>query len=226
MKIKIVIEAEKLKKSYGDKIVLDIPSLKIKKSQIISICGPSGAGKTTLLSILGTLMKADNQKETSLKIMNKDITRMPQNHLAKFRNSNLGFIFQFHELLNEFNVIENIIIPGLIANKDKKFLFKRATEILKILGIVDLKFNNPKNISGGEKQRVAVARSLINNPSIIFADEPSGNLDARNADELHKLFFKLRDEFGQTFLIVTHNEKLSKISDKILKLVDGKIQTR
>ena len=221
-----MIEAEKLKKSYSDKIVLDIPSLKIKKSQIISICGPSGAGKTTLLSILGTLMKADNQKETSLKIMNKDITRMPKNHLAKFRNSNLGFIFQFHELLNEFNVIENIIIPGLIANKDKNFLFKRATEILKILGIVDLKFSNPKNISGGEKQRVAVARSLINNPSIIFADEPSGNLDARNADELHKLFFKLRDEFGQTFLIVTHNEKLSKISDKILKLVDGKIQTR
>ena len=221
-----MIEAEKLKKSYSDKIVLDIPSLKIRKSQIISICGPSGAGKTTLLSILGTLMKADNQKETSLKIMNKDITRMPQNYLAKFRNFNLGFIFQFHELLNEFNVIENIIIPGLIANKDKNFLFKRATEILKILGIVDLKFSNPKNISGGEKQRVAVARSLINNPSIIFADEPSGNLDAKNADELHKLFFKLRDEFGQTFLIVTHNEKLSKISDKILKLVDGKIQTR
>lgn len=221
-----MIEAEKLKKSYSDKIVLDIPSLKIKKSQIISICGPSGAGKTTLLSILGTLMKADNQKETSLKIMNKDVTIMPENYLAKFRNRNLGFIFQFHELLNEFNVIENIIIPGLIANKDKNFLFKRATEILKILGIVDLKFSNPKNISGGEKQRVAVARSLINNPSIIFADEPSGNLDARNADELHKLFFKLRDEFGQTFLIVTHNEKLSKISDKILKLVDGKIQTR
>lgn len=221
-----MIEAKKLKKSYSDKIVLDIPSLKIKKSQIISICGPSGAGKTTLLSILGTLMKADNQKGTSLKIMNKDVTIMPENYLAKFRNRNLGFIFQFHELLNEFNVIENIIIPGLIANKDKNFLFKRATEILKILGIVDIKFSNPKNISGGEKQRVAVARSLINNPSIIFADEPSGNLDARNADELHKLFFKLRDEFGQTFLIVTHNEKLSKISDKILKLVDGKIQTR
>ena len=221
-----MIEAEKLKKSYSDKIVLDIPILKIKKSQIISICGPSGAGKTTLLSILGTLMKADNQKGTSLKIMNKDVTIMPQNYLAKFRNRNLGFIFQFHELLNEFNVIENIIIPGLIANNDKKFLFKRATEILKILGIVDIKFSNPKNISGGEKQRVAVARSLINNPSIIFADEPSGNLDAKNADELHKLFFKLRDEFGQTFLIVTHNEKLSKISDKILKLVDGKIQTR
>ena len=221
-----MIEAEKLKKSYSDKIVLDIPTLKIKKSQIISICGPSGAGKTTLLSILGTLMKADNQKGTSLKIMNKDVTIMPENYLAKFRNRNLGFIFQFHELLNEFNVIENIIIPGLIANKDKNFLFKRATEILKILGIVDLKFSNPKNISGGEKQRVAVARSLINNPSIIFADEPSGNLDAKNADELHKLFFKLRDEFGQTFLIVTHNEKLSKISDKILKLVDGKIQTR
>ncbi len=220
-----MIEAEKLKKSYSDKIVLDIPTLKIKKSQIISICGPSGAGKTTLLSILGTLMKADNQKGTSLKIMNKDVTIMPENYLAKFRNRNLGFIFQFHELLNEFNVIENIIIPGLIANNDKKFLFKRATEILKILGIVDIKFSNPKNISGGEKQRVAVARSLINNPSIIFADEPSGNLDARNADELHKLFFKLRDEFGQTFLIVTHNEKLSKISDKILKLVDGKIQT-
>ena len=220
-----MIEAEKLKKRYSDKIVLDIPTLKIKKSQIISICGPSGAGKTTLLSILGTLMKADNQKGTSLKIMNKDVTIMPENYLAKFRNRNLGFIFQFHELLNEFNVIENIIIPGLIANNDKKFLFKRATEILKILGIVDIKFSNPKNISGGEKQRVAVARSLINNPSIIFADEPSGNLDARNADELHKLFFKLRDEFGQTFLIVTHNEKLSKISDKILKLVDGKIQT-
>ena len=221
-----MIEAEKIKKSYSDKIVLDIPSLKIKKSQIVSISGPSGAGKTTLLSILGTLMKVDDKKETSLKIMNEDVTKMPLNYLAKFRNQNLGFIFQFHELLDEFNVIENIIIPGLIANKDMKFLLKRATEILKILNIVDLKFNNPKNISGGEKQRVAVARSLINNPSIIFADEPSGNLDAKNADELHKLFFKLRDEFGQTFVIVTHNEKLSKISDEILKLVDGKIQTK
>lgn len=221
-----MIEAEKIKKSYSDKIVLNIPSLKIKQSQIVSISGPSGAGKTTLLSILGTLMKVDDNNETSLKIMNEDVTKMSLNYLAKFRNRNLGFIFQFHELLDEFNVIENIIIPGLIANKDKKFLLKRATEVLKILNIVDLKFNNPKNISGGEKQRVAVARSLINNPSIIFADEPSGNLDAKNADELHKLFFKLRDEFGQTFVIVTHNEKLSKISDEILKLVDGKIQTK
>ncbi len=221
-----MVEAKNIKKSYSDKIVLDIPSLKIKESQIVSISGPSGAGKTTLLSILGTLMKADNNKETSLKIMNEDVTKMSPNYLAKFRNLNLGFIFQFHELLDEFNVIENIIIPGLIANKEKDLLLKKATEILKILNIVDLKFNNPKNISGGEKQRVAVARSLINSPSIIFADEPSGNLDAKNADELHKLFFKLRDEFGQTFVIVTHNEKLSKISDKILKLVDGKIQTK
>tara|TARA_B100001057_G_scaffold387101_1_gene394200 strand:- start:253 stop:918 length:666 start_codon:yes stop_codon:yes gene_type:complete len=221
-----VIEAKKIKKSYNGKIVLDIPSLKIKESQIVSISGPSGAGKTTLLSILGTLMKADNKKESSLKIMNEDVTKMSPNYLARFRNINLGFIFQFHELLDEFNVIENIIIPGLIANKKKSFLLKRATEILEILNIVDLKFNNTKNISGGEKQRVAVARSLINSPSIIFADEPSGNLDAKNADELHKLFFKLRNEFGQTFVIVTHNEKLSKISDEILKLVDGKIQTQ
>lgn len=221
-----MIKARRLKKSYGDKIVLDIPSLIIKQSQIISICGPSGAGKTTLLSILGTLMKADNQKETSLKIMNEEIATMSINYLAKFRNKNLGFIFQFHELLNEFNVIENIIIPGLIANKDKVLLLKKASEILKILNIVDLKFSNPKNISGGEKQRVAIARSLINDPSIIFADEPSGNLDAKNADDLHKLFFKLRDEFGQTFVIVTHNEKLSKISDNILKLIDGKIQAK
>ena len=221
-----MIEAKKIRKSYNDKIVLDIPSLNIKESQIVSISGPSGAGKTTLLSILGTLLKADNKKETSLKIMNEDITKMSSNYLARFRNLNLGFIFQFHELLYEFSVIENIIIPGLIANKEKNFLLKKATEILKILNIVDLKSNNPKNISGGEKQRVAVARSLINNPSIIFADEPSGNLDAKNADELHKLFFKLRDEFGQTFVIVTHNEKLSKISDEILKLVDGKIQTK
>ena len=221
-----MIEAKKIKKSYNGKIVLDIPSLKIKESQIVSISGPSGAGKTTLLSILGTLMKADNKKESSLKIMNEDVTKMSPNYLARFRNINLGFIFQFHELLDEFNVIENIIIPGLIANKKKSFLLKRATEILEILNIVDLKFNNTKNISGGEKQRVAVARSLINSPSIIFADEPSGNLDAKNADELHKLFFKLRNEFGQTFVIVTHNEKLSKISDEILKLVDGKIQTQ
>jgi len=221
-----VIEAEKLRKSYNGKVVLDVPSLIIEQSQIVSICGPSGAGKTTLLSILGTLMKADNLKERSLKIMNEDINKMSLNNLAKFRNNHLGFIFQFHELLDEFNVIENIIIPGLIANKDKKILLKKATEILKILNIVHLKLNNPKNISGGEKQRVAVARSLINNPSIIFADEPSGNLDARNADELHNLFFRLRDEFGQTFVIVTHNEKLSKISDKILKLVDGKIQAK
>ena len=171
-------------------------------------------------------MKADNHKEQSLKILNQDVNKMSLNYLAKFRNNHLGFIFQFHELLDEFNVIENIIIPGLIANKEKKMLLKKATEILKILNISDLKFNNPKNISGGEKQRVAVARSLINSPSIIFADEPSGNLDAKNADELHKLFFRLRDEFGQTFIIVTHNEKLSKISDKVLKLVDGKIQAR
>ena len=221
-----MIKAQKLRKSYNGKLVLDVPSLIIKKSQIVSICGPSGAGKTTLLSILGTLMKADDLKERSLKIMNEDINKMSLNYLAKFRNNHLGFIFQFHELLDEFNVIENIIIPGLIANKDKKLLLKKATEILKILNIFHLKLNNPKNISGGEKQRVAVARSLINNPSIIFADEPSGNLDARNADELHKLFFRLRDEFGQTFVIVTHNEKLSKISDKILILVDGKIQAK
>jgi len=204
--------------------VLDIPSLKIKKSQIVSICGPSGAGKTTLLSILGTLMKTDNHKETSLKIMDVDITKMTSNDMAKFRNNHLGFIFQFHELLYEFNVIENIIIPGLIAKQSKTELITKATEILKILNIVDLKYSNPRNISGGEKQRVAVARSLINNPSIIFADEPSGNLDAKNADDLHKLFFRLRDEFGQTFVIVTHNKKLSKISDRILKLVDGKIK--
>ena len=221
-----MIEAEKLRKSYNGKVVLDVPSLIIEQSQIVSICGPSGAGKTTLLSILGTLMKADNLKERSLKIMNEDINKMSLNYLAKFRNNHLGFIFQFHNLLDEFNVLENIIIPGLIANKDKKLLLKKATEILKILNIFHLKLNNPKNISGGEKQRVAVARSLINNPSIIFADEPSGNLDARNADELHKLFFRLRDEFGQTFVIVTHNEKLSKISDKILILVDGKIQAK
>tara|TARA_B100000963_G_scaffold361757_1_gene399297 strand:- start:2093 stop:2755 length:663 start_codon:yes stop_codon:yes gene_type:complete len=219
-----VIEAQKLKKSYENNVVLDIPSLKIKKSQIVSICGPSGAGKTTLLSILGTLMKTDNHKETSLKIMDSDITKMTSNDMAKFRNNHLGFIFQFHELLYEFNVIENIIIPGLIAKQSKTELITKATEILKILNIVDLKYSNPRNISGGEKQRVAVARSLINNPSIIFADEPSGNLDAKNADELHKLFFKLRDEFGQTFVIVTHNKKLSRISDRILKLVDGKIK--
>tara|TARA_Y100001958_G_C20984718_1_gene374546 strand:+ start:61 stop:726 length:666 start_codon:yes stop_codon:yes gene_type:complete len=221
-----VIEAEKLKKSYSEKVVLDISSIEIKQSQIVSICGPSGAGKTTLLSILGTLVKADNYKEHSLKILNQDVTKMSLDNLAKFRNNHLGFIFQFHELLDEFNVIENIIIPGLIAKKEKKLLLKRANEILKILNIADLKFNNPKNISGGERQRVAVARSLINSPSIIFADEPSGNLDAKNADELHKLFFRLRNEFGQTFVIVTHNEKLSKISDKVLKLVDGKIQAR
>lgn len=221
-----MIKGEKLIKSYNNKIVLDIPVLEIKQSQIVSICGPSGAGKTTLLNILGTLMKTDNLKGTSLNIMNKDITKMLPNNLAKFRNKNLGFIFQFHELLNEFNVIENVIIPGLIANKQRTELIRKGTEILKILNVADLKYSNPKNISGGEKQRVAVARSLINDPSIIFADEPSGNLDAKNADELHKLFFRLRDEFGQTFVIVTHNEKLSKISDKILKLRDGKIQAK
>ena len=221
-----MIKGEKLIKSYNNKIVLDIPVLEIKQSQIVSICGPSGAGKTTLLNILGTLMKTDNLKGTSLNIMNKDITKMLPNNLAKFRNKNLGFIFQFHELLNEFNVIENVIIPGLIANKQRTELIRKGTEILKILNVGDLKYSNPKNISGGEKQRVAVARSLINDPSIIFADEPSGNLDAKNADELHKLFFRLRDEFGQTFVIVTHNEKLSKISDKILKLRDGKIQAK
>tara|TARA_B100000575_G_scaffold238895_1_gene201336 strand:- start:18054 stop:18719 length:666 start_codon:yes stop_codon:yes gene_type:complete len=221
-----VIKGKKLRKNYNNKIVLDIPRLEIKQSQIVSICGPSGAGKTTLLNILGTLTKPDSLKGTSLNIMDEDITKMFPDNLAEFRNRHLGFIFQFHELLNEFNVIENVIIPGLIANKERNKLIKKGTEILKILNIVDLKYSNPNNISGGEKQRVAVARSLINDPSIIFADEPSGNLDAKNADELHKLFFKLRNEFGQTFVIVTHNEKLSKISDKILKLVDGKIQNK
>lgn len=220
----ILLKANNISKDFGNLKVLDKVSIKVEEKEIVAIVGPSGAGKTTLLSVLGTLVKADNHKEQSLKILNQDINKMSLNHLAKFRNKHLGFIFQFHELLDEFNVIENIIIPGLIANKEKKMLLKKATEILKILNIVDLKFNNPKNISGGEKQRVAVARSLINSPSIIFADEPSGNLDAKNADELHKLFFRLRDEFGQTFIIVTHNEKLSKISDKVLKLVDGKIQ--
>ena len=221
-----MIKGKKLRKNYNNKIVLDIPRLEIKQSQIVSICGPSGAGKTTLLNILGTLTKPDSLKGTSLNIMDEDITKMFPDYLAEFRNRHLGFIFQFHELLNEFNVIENVIIPGLIANKERNKLIKKGTEILKILNIVDLKYSNPNNISGGEKQRVAVARSLINDPSIIFADEPSGNLDAKNADELHKLFFKLRNEFGQTFVIVTHNEKLSKISDKILKLVDGKIQNK
>ncbi len=221
-----MIKGKKLRKNYNNKIVLDIPRLEIKQSQIVSICGPSGAGKTTLLNILGTLTKPDSLKGTSLNIMDEDITKMFPDNLAEFRNRHLGFIFQFHELLNEFNVIENVIIPGLIANKERNKLIKKGTEILKILNIVDLKYSNPNNISGGEKQRVAVARSLINDPSIIFADEPSGNLDAKNADELHKLFFKLRNEFGQTFVIVTHNEKLSKISDKILKLVDGKIQNK
>lgn len=218
-----MIYANNIHKYYGDLHVLKGVNLHIAKSEIVSIVGASGAGKTTLLQILGTLDNPDIKPDSSLKINDIDIYAQSANRLSKFRNEQVGFIFQFHQLLPEFTALENICIPAFIKNTSKAEAEKRAYELLDFLGLKERAHHKPGALSGGEQQRIAVARSLINNPAVIFADEPSGNLDSESAENLHKLFFQLREEFHQTFVIVTHNEELANMADRKLTMVDGEI---
>ena len=222
-----MIQAKNLHKYYDPLHVLKGVDLHIQKGEIVSIVGASGAGKTTLLQILGTLDKPSPSLNAAngleLKINGQDILTMNDKTLSKFRNLNLGFIFQFHQLLPEFTALENVCIPAFIANKSKVETEVEAKKLLTYLGLSHRMDHKPNELSGGEQQRVAVARALINKPAIIFADEPSGNLDTASAENLHQLFFKLRDELGQTFVIVTHNEELANMADRKLIMVDGLI---
>ncbi|NDP26862.1 MAG: ABC transporter ATP-binding protein [Flavobacterium sp.] len=218
-----MIQAKNIHKYYDQLHVLKGVDLHIQKGEIISIVGASGAGKTTLLQILGTLDKPTIENGIELRINDQDILTMNDKTLSKFRNLNLGFIFQFHQLLPEFTALENVCIPAYIANKSGHETETEAKRLLEYLGLSHRINHKPNELSGGEQQRVAVARALINKPAIIFADEPSGNLDTHSAENLHQLFFKLRDEFGQTFVIVTHNEELANMADRKLVMVDGLI---
>lgn len=207
-------------KAYGNLKVLKGIDIRIMDKEVVSIVGASGAGKTTLLQIIGTLDRPDNG---TIYYNDSDISRLKGRALAGFRNNNIGFVFQFHQLLPEFTALENVCIPAYIAGKSKIEAEKRATELLGFLSLSDRLDHKPSELSGGEQQRVAVARALVNNPSVILADEPSGNLDTENKNELHKLFFKLRDTFGQTIIIVTHDRQLASMSDRILQIKDGLI---
>jgi len=218
-----MIKANNIHKYYDDLHVLKGVNLHIKKGEIVSIVGASGAGKTTLLQILGTLDKISKSTDSQLEINGENILSLSDKNLSKFRNQHLGFIFQFHQLLPEFSALENVCIPAFIANRDKKEVEEEAKKLLDYLGLSHRMNHKPNELSGGEQQRVAVARALINKPAVIFADEPSGNLDTHTAENLHQLFFKLRDEFGQTFVIVTHNEELAEMADRKLTMVDGNI---
>lgn len=218
-----MIHAKNIHKYYDQLHVLKGVDLHIQKGEIVSIVGASGAGKTTLLQILGTLDKPTVENGIELRINDQDILTMNDKTLSKFRNLNLGFIFQFHQLLPEFTALENVCIPAFIANKSRHETETEAKRLLEYLGLSHRIDHKPNELSGGEQQRVAVARALINKPAIIFADEPSGNLDTHSAENLHQLFFKLRDEFGQTFVIVTHNEELANMADRKLVMVDGQI---
>ena len=215
-----MLKAEHITKKYGSLQVLKGVDIEINKGEIVSIVGSSGAGKSTLLHILGTLDKAD---EGSIWLNNECIDRLSGKKLAAFRNRHIGFVFQFHHLLPEFSALENVSIPAWIAGDSKKEVTARAIQLLTTLGLANRIHNKPQQLSGGEQQRVAVARALINNPSIVFADEPTGNLDSTHAKELHELFVQLRNDFQQTFLIVTHNEELASMSDRTLHMKDGKI---
>jgi lipoprotein-releasing system ATP-binding protein len=218
-----MIQAKNIFKFYDKLEVLKGVDLHIAKSEIVSIVGASGAGKTTLLQILGTLDLPNKLINTELLINGQDVLKMSDSELSQFRNLNLGFIFQFHQLLPEFTALENVCIPAFIANKNKAATEIEAKKLLDYLGLSHRINHKPNELSGGEQQRVAVARALINKPAIIFADEPSGNLDTASAENLHQLFFKLRDELGQTFVIVTHNEDLANKADRKITMVDGKI---
>jgi lipoprotein-releasing system ATP-binding protein len=215
-----MLQATNIHKQYGTVQVLKGVDIDIKSGEIVSIVGSSGAGKSTLLHILGTLDKPD---QGQIILNNTAVTGMSDRQMAAFRNRYIGFVFQFHHLLPEFTALENVCIPGWIANRPKAEVEQRATELLKHLGLGHRIDNKPQAMSGGEQQRVAVARALINDPRIVFADEPTGNLDSVNARELHELFFNLRSEFNQTFLIVTHNEELAQMSDRVLHMKDGKM---
>lgn len=215
-----MIELSGITKSFGKLQVLKGIDLNINKGEVVSIVGPSGAGKTTLLQIMGTLDKADSG---SVVINGTEISRLKEKELSAFRNKEIGFVFQFHQLLPEFTALENITIPALINGTSSSAAKVRAMEILNFLGLSDRASHKPSELSGGEKQRVAVARALINNPSVILADEPSGSLDTKNKEELHNLFFELRDKLGQTFVIVTHDESLASQTDRTIHIVDGKI---
>jgi lipoprotein-releasing system ATP-binding protein len=216
-----MLKAELLIKSFGDLNVLKGISLEVTKGEIISIVGASGAGKTTLLQILGTLGKPDSGK---VWINQKDVFAFGETELSRFRNKEIGFVFQFHHLLPEFSAFENVCIPGYIARRQRKEVESRAKELLQILELNDRLDHRPSQLSGGEKQRVAVARALINNPAIILADEPSGNLDSHNQEELYRLFFNLREKFGQTFIIVTHDEHFAGMSDRMIHIKDGVVE--
>ena len=215
-----MIDIKDVRKSFGNLNVLKGITLHIDKGEVVSIVGPSGAGKTTLLQIIGTLDKADSGE---ICIDGKEISRMSKKQLSDFRNTHIGFVFQFHQLLPEFTALENIMIPAYIAGKSGSEAKKRAMELLDFMGLTDRASHKPNELSGGEKQRVAVARALVNNPAVILADEPSGSLDSKNKSELHQLFFDLRDKFGQTFVIVTHDEELASITDRTIHLRDGVI---
>lgn len=214
-----MLQAQNIHKRYGTVDVLKGVDFAIDRGEVVSIVGPSGSGKSTLLHILGTLDKPDSG---DVSLLGQNLTRLHGNALSSFRNQHIGFVFQFHHLLPEFTALENVCIPGWLARRPKAEVRSRAVELLQILGLTDRTENKPAQLSGGEQQRVAVARALINKPAIVFADEPTGNLDTANAKELHRLFFDLRKQFQQTFLIVTHNEELARLSDRVLQMKDGK----
>lgn len=218
-----MIVAKNILKKYGNVEVLKGVDLEIKSGEVITIVGASGAGKTTLLQILGTLDIPDLNKEATLTFNGKNILNLKNKDLAKFRNEEIGFIFQFHQLLPEFTAIENVCIPAFIKGVPKKEAAVKAKELLEFLGLGHRLDHKPNSLSGGEQQRVAVARALINNPKVIFADEPSGNLDSTSAEHLHQLFFKLRDTYGQTFVIVTHNDQFADMADRKITMADGRL---
>lgn len=215
-----MIELKGITKSFGSLQVLKGIDLTIGKGEVVSIVGPSGAGKTTLLQIMGTLDKADTG---TVAINGMEVSTLNECELSAFRNRHIGFVFQFHQLLPEFTALENVMIPAYIAKVPHKEAHKHATEVLELLGLANRADHKPNELSGGEKQRVAVARALINRPSVIFADEPSGSLDTKNKEELHRLFFELRDKLQQTFVIVTHDEGLAKLTDRTIHMLDGRI---
>lgn len=218
-----LVTAKNISKTYGDLKVLKSISLTVQPKEILAIVGPSGAGKTTLLQILGTLQNYDSAPAANLLLMGKSVGAMKSKELAQFRNRHLGFIFQFHELLPEFSALENVCLPAWIGKKDSEATRKRAKSLLDLMGLKDRMQHKPTALSGGEQQRVAVARALMNAPELIFADEPSGNLDSENAAQLHELFFKIRKEVGCAFVIVTHNTELATMADRKITLVDGAI---